>query len=147
MILVNFIGKDYYNNHYIIVVEDTLLNVIAFQFAKNYSNTNVPGYMYNDRKFSITHVNPTRNHIIRKSVSFFLYFNCLYRYIKEFNKDRNYLYNELQLFGFEIIKLKEYNIKNYLHNATEMFKEIINDNKTSNIFKHYIKTNYKILLQ
>ena len=144
---INFIGKDYYNNHYIIVVEDTLLNVITFHFANNYSNINVPGYMYNsNRNTSITGPNPTRNHIIKKSVSFFLYFNCLYRFIKEFNKDRNYLYNELQMFGFEIIKLKEYNVKKYLQKARDMFKEIIKDNKASFTFKKYIKTNYKMLL-
>jgi glycosyltransferase involved in cell wall biosynthesis len=118
---INFIGIDYYENHNIIVAEDTLLNIISFHFANNYSNINIPGYLYNIRQFSITRLNQTREYIIKKCISFFLYYNCLYRYIKEFNKDRNYFYYELEVFGFEIIKLKKYNInkcswnnKNYI---------------------------------
>ena len=144
---INFIGIDYYENHNIIVAEDTLLNIISFHFANNYSNINIPGYLYNIRQFSITRLNQTREYKIKKCISFFLYYNCLYRYIKEFNKDRNYFYYELEVFGFEIIKLKKYNIKKYLYNATSMFKEIINDNKITFIFKHFIKTKYKLLLK
>ena len=35
---IKYIGNDYYNNYYIIIAEDTLLNIINFQFANNYTN-------------------------------------------------------------------------------------------------------------
>ena len=143
---INYIGNDYYKNQYIIVVEDTLLNVINFHFAQNYININVPGYLYNIRKFSISHLKQTKEYIIKKSISFFLYYQLLYRYIKEFNKDRNFFFYELKSFGYEIIKLKKYNIKNYLQNASIIFKEIINDNKSSIEFKNYIKKHYHLFL-
>ena len=51
---VNFIGKDYYKEFFI-TADDTLINIISFQFANNYSNINYPGYMYNIREKSMTH--------------------------------------------------------------------------------------------
>ena len=33
------------------------MNVVNFQFANNYTNLNLPGYMYNIRKVSISHSN------------------------------------------------------------------------------------------
>ena len=52
---IKYIGNDYYYNHYIIIAEDTLLNVINFQFANNYTNINLPGYLYILRQVSISH--------------------------------------------------------------------------------------------
>ena len=141
---INYIGNDYYKNKYIIVVEDTLLNVINFHFAENYTNINIPGYLYNIRQFSITRLKTTKEYFIKKSISFFLYYQLLFRYIKEFNKDRNFFFYEFQFFGDELIKLKKYNITNYSQNASIMFKEIMNDNKSSSELKKYIKEYYKL---
>ena len=52
---INFIGKDIYTNKYFNYAEDTIMNIINFQFANNYSNVNIPGYLYNIRKKSISH--------------------------------------------------------------------------------------------
>ena len=71
-----------------------------------------------------------------------MYFQLLFRYIKDFNKDRNYLFYELQSCGFELIKLKKYNNQYFLKNASIMLKEIINDNKSSTEFKKFIKNQY-----
>ena len=143
---INYIGNDYYKNRYIIVVEDTILNVILFHFAKNYTNINLPGYMYNKRILSISRINPTIELAKKRSISFLLYYKLLYRYLKEMNKDMNYLYYDMKEFGFELISLKKYNIKEYLLIAKEMFKEIINNNKISEEFKCFIKSEYKLLL-
>ena len=40
----NYIGKQYYND-YIITDDDILMNIVIYQFAKNYSNINIPGYL------------------------------------------------------------------------------------------------------
>ena len=47
------IGKDYYKKFFI-TAEDTMINLILFHFANNYSNINIPVYMYNIRKVSMT---------------------------------------------------------------------------------------------
>lgn len=143
---INYIGNDYYRNHYIIVVEDTLLNIINFNFANNYTNINILGYLYNFRKSSISHLKK-KNLLVKISISFFLYYQLFYRIIKEYDKDRNFLYYDLKRFGFYILNLKKYNIKNYLLKAKIMFMELFKDYKTSIKFKNYINLHYKILIK
>ena len=36
---INYIGKSYFQKYYLIIAEDTLLNLIIFNFAQNYFNT------------------------------------------------------------------------------------------------------------
>lgn len=144
---INYIGRTYYANYYIIVVEDTILSIILFNFAKNYTNLNIPGYLYNLRKSSISHLNKGTDYLKKKSISFILYFSLFYRYIKEFDKDRNYLYYELKYFGFEILNIKKYNnTKYYFKKAKNMLNDIINDNKANEEFKNYIKLYYQTIL-
>ena len=125
-----------------IIIKINILNIINFHFAENYININIPGYLYNIRKNSISRLKSTKEYNIKKSISFFLYFQILFRYIKEFNKDRNFFFYELKFCGHQIIGLKKYNIKNYSKNASIIFREIINDNNSSNEFKKYIKKYY-----
>lgn len=143
---IYYIGKDYYEKYYIVIVEDTLLNIINFHFANNYTNINILGYLYNIRESSITHLEEVNEVLIKKSVSFFLYYQLLYRYIKEYDKDRNYLYHDLILFGLYILNLKKYNVKFFLKKAQQMFMELVNDKKISNEFKEYINLHYQLLL-
>ena len=144
---VNYIGKDYYQNNYIIVVEDTLLNIIFFNFARNYTNINIPGYMYNIRKSSITRLKESNEYIIKKSISFFLYYQLFYRYIKEYDKDRNFLFFELKMFGNYILKLKKYKVKHFVKKAKKMFNDILKDDKSSINFKKYIESHYYKILK
>ena len=58
-----YIGIDYYNKFFI-TAEDTLINIISFHFAQNYSNINLPGYMYNIRKLIMTHGKSNKNKLI-----------------------------------------------------------------------------------
>ena len=143
---IKYIGNDYYEKYYIIIVEDTLLNIINFHFANNYTNINILGYLYNIRESSITHLEEVNEFFIKKSVSFFLYYQLLYRNIKEYDKDRNYLYHDLILFGLYILNLKKYNVKFFLKKAQQMFMELVNDKKISNEFKEYINLHYQLLL-
>lgn len=143
---INYIGKDYYQNHYIIIIEDTLLNLINFHFARNYTNIIFPGYMYNIRKYSITNSKQTIDHLVKKCISFYLFYQLLLRYIKEFNKDRNYLFYDLLLYKNELINIKKYNVRSYLKNVTNFLIDIMNDNNTSIKFKYFIKDIYKIII-
>jgi glycosyltransferase involved in cell wall biosynthesis len=92
---INYIGKDYYKKFFI-TAEDTIINLISLNFAKNYTNIKLPGYMYNIREISMTHGNFDERKQILFSYNHLLYLKKLYKYIKEFNKDRNFLYYEMQ---------------------------------------------------
>ena len=48
-----YIGNDYYNK-FIITSDDIFMNIISYNFANNYSNIELPGYMYNIRKLSMS---------------------------------------------------------------------------------------------
>ena len=144
---IKYIGNSYYNNYYIVVVEDTLFNIILFNFANNYTNLKMPGYLYNKRKSSISRSN-NEDLLRKKSISFYLFYQLFYRLIKDFDKDRNILYYELQLFENYLLNLGKYNNTKYFVNKTKiLINEIINDNKTSQEFKNYIKFSYKSILK
>ena len=73
---INFIGTNIYFN----LAEDTIMNILNFQFASNYSNINVSGYIYNIRKKSITHGNMGLKHEITNCKSALIYLKTLYKY-------------------------------------------------------------------
>ena len=52
-IFINYIGEDYYNE-YIIAGDDMLMNIVTYQFANNFSNIQLPGYLYNQRKVNMS---------------------------------------------------------------------------------------------
>jgi glycosyltransferase involved in cell wall biosynthesis len=116
---IKYIGNSYYNKYYIVVVEDTLFNIILFNFANNYTNLKMPGYLYNKRKSSISRSN-NKDLLRKKSISFFLFYQLFYRLIKEFDKDRNYLYYELRPFGRYLLNLGKYNNTKYFLNKTKI---------------------------
>jgi hypothetical protein len=64
-----YIGKDYYDN-YIIVTDDMILNVITYQFANNFSNIKLPGYLYIRRNISMSRGGGDELKIIRAKNSF-----------------------------------------------------------------------------
>ena len=62
----------------------------------------------------------------------------IYRYIKEFNKDLNYIYYDLFYFSHYIIKLKDLNIIEYIPQAKEYLYNIINNKNISKKFYNFI---------
>ena len=78
---INFIGLDNYKFKNFNYAEDTIMNIINFQFANNYTNINFPGYLYIIRKKSISHKNFGPDYDIQISVNFLLYLTILYKYI------------------------------------------------------------------
>ena len=51
-----YIGKEYYEAN-VITADDMLMNIIAYQYAQNYSNIILPGYLYNIRNVSMSRGN------------------------------------------------------------------------------------------
>jgi len=70
---IEYIGKNYYKKFFI-TAEDTIISLISFHFAKNYSNINFPGYMYNIREKSMTHGKRT---IDKEILFFYIYENSI----------------------------------------------------------------------
>ena len=134
---IKYIGNDYYYNYFIIVVEDTLLNIINFQFANNYTNINLPGYLYNIRENSISHEVGNEKKLIKESISFYLYLKLFFKYVKEFDKDINFFYYELKAFSYYLINFKIYNISEYSENTINMLNIIINHNKSTAEIKNF----------
>ena len=50
--MYKYIGNEYYNS-FVITADDMIMNIICYQFARNYTNINLPGYLYIIRKVSI----------------------------------------------------------------------------------------------
>ena len=67
---IEYIGKDYYKNFFV-TAEDTIINLISFHFAQNYSNNRT---IDNEILFCYNHL---------------LYITKFYAFIKNFNKKRN----------------------------------------------------------
>ena len=133
---IEYTGKDYYNKFFI-TAEDTIINLISLHFAKNYSNINLPGYMYNIRKVSMTHGVSEFHKKILFCYNHLLYLKKLYIYIKDFNKDRNYLNYELLEINKILLRLNKLS-KKYKNEIMQFYNEIIEDRYSSIQFKQYI---------
>ena len=68
-----------------------------------------------------------------------MYFKIFYKYIKEFNKDRNYLFYEIKNLNRFLMDTINYNITKYIPIQKKFLKEIINDKYSSYSFKNYLK--------
>ena len=133
---IKYIGKNYYRK-YFITAEDTIINLMSLHFAKNYTNIKLPGYMYNIREKSMTHGIFNDKKKILFSYNHLLYLKIFYRYLKEFNKDRNFLYYELKEINILLIQLK--NITNiYDLELKEFCQDILEDKLSSQYFKDFI---------
>ena len=139
----DYIGEEYYYNNNLIIADDTILNIINFHFAKNYSNIKIGGYLYNERAISMSRGFMNKNHRIKQNISFYLYFKLLYKYIKDFDKDRNFMYNEINTNQMRIIEFKKLNISDYIEKVKLLLYEIKNDDKSSDLLKNLI---HKLLL-
>ena len=131
---IEYVDIDFHNQ-YLITADDTPLNIMCFNYANNYSNINLPGYLYNIRTNSMSRFNNGHKHDIIVTINYLLYFKFFNRYIKDFNKDINFLYYDLKLFIHILLNLKEYKLSLYNTILISFIKEIINNKNISNEFK------------
>ena len=52
--MIKYIGYDYYHNYVVITSDDMIMNILTYHYANNYSNIELPGYLYNIRKVSMS---------------------------------------------------------------------------------------------
>ena len=133
---IYYIGSDFYKE-FLITAEDTLINLISFYFSNNYSNIEYPGYMYNIREVSMTHGKKNIKKRILFNYSYYLYFKKLYSFIKDFDKDRNFLFYELKHFNFLLLNLRKLDKKKKIK-INRLYNTIKEDKKISNEFKNYL---------
>jgi len=134
---IKYIGK-YYYEMFFITAEDTIINLISFHFAQNYSNINFPGYMYNIREKSMTRGNRTRDDEILFCYNHLLYFTKFYAFIKNFNKNRNILFNELLDLSKRLTNLY-YLTKTKNKEILIFYHEILNDRYSFPQLKRAVK--------
>ena len=127
-----------FHNTFLIAADDTSINILNFNYARNYSNIKLPGYLYNIRKDSMSRIDVGNKHDLSVGYNYLLYFEFFYKYIKDFKKDLNFLFYELKLTYSFLLKFKELNATNYILKTNEFFNEIINDDISMN-FKIFIK--------
>ena len=127
-----------FHNTFLIVADDTSMNMLNFNYARNYSNIKLPGYLYNIRKDSMSRIDIESKHDLLVGYNYLLYFQFFYKYIKDFKKDLNFLFYDLKLTYSFLFKFKELNATNYISKTNEFFKEINNDDLSMN-FKIFIK--------
>lgn len=136
---IKYIGDKFYNNSYLNYAEDTIINILNFHFARNYTNINIHGYMYNVRINSISRfTNDTKKRYILNS-GIYYYLQLFYKYIIEFDMDRQLLYLEFELFNKQIMFLKKNDPIFFKNRMNTIFEDIINDEKASTFFKSYIR--------
>ena len=139
-VLINtmkYIGNDYYKNQFVITADDMLLNIISYHYANNYSNINLPGYLYTIRNSSMSRGDGGIELSIIRSINHLLYFKIFLKYLKEFNKDRNFLFYELKELGYKLFTFKDFNVTKYKPEVVDFYNEIIVDSNATNDFKKY----------
>ena len=134
---INYIEKDFHKK-FLVAADDTPINMISFQFANNYSNIFLPGYLYSIRKKSITNDINEDYHLKIVSINYLLYYKLFYRYIKDFNKNLDYLYYDIFTFSPYLLNLKKLKVDEFILDSLKFFNNIINDKKISNDFKNFI---------
>ena len=154
-------NEKFFHNLFLIAADDTPINILNFHYANNYSNINLPGYLYNIRKESMSRTGYNNNHDIIVSYNFLLYLKLFYKYIKDFKKDLNFFIYEFTISHKYLFKLKDLNTKYdkialnffYMINKTIKIKNNINSKdykikkiKNNNILKNFPKLVKKLIL-
>ena len=133
----DYIGKEYYNE-YIVTADDMLMNIISYQFAKNYSNIFLPGYLYNIRNISMSRGGNDQLKEIRAK-NYIHYLKQFYKCIKDYNKDINYLFHEMKdVVSNKLLIIKDNNMLNEIKILCFLIDEILKENKLSNQFVNFL---------
>ena len=122
---INYL-ESIFHDKFLITADDTPMNIINFQYANNFSNIYLPGYLYIMRKNSASNLgeNKKQNYILYHN--YLLYFKFFFKYMKDYNKNDEFLYQEIKMNYELILKMKKI-LKN---EVIKLFDEIVNANIT-----------------
>ena len=133
-----YVGKEYYDA-FVITADDMLMNIIVYQYAQNYSNIILPGYLYNIRKVSMSRGEGGTKLKKVRTINHYFYFTLLYKYLKDFNKDRNFLMYEMQDLNHYVLYIKDLDMKKYIEKEIVFLKNLLKDKYVKKDFRIYIK--------
>ena len=133
----DYIGKEYYNE-YIIIADDMLMNIVTYQFAKNFSNIDLFGYLYVRRNISMSRGGGEELEKIR-AINFLFYFNIFYKYLKDYNKDINILFYEMKNLEIKLLTIKNNNMTQYLPILQKFIKQILQEKNISKEFEVFLQ--------
>ena len=135
--MYDWIGIGYYNR-FIITADDMFMNNVVYQFAQSYSNIILPGYLYNIRKVSMSRGEGGIELKKVRTINHYLYFKLFYRLIKEFNKNRDYLFYEMKDLNHYVYYIKDLDIIEYIPKQIKFVKYMLEDESLSPEFRNYL---------
>ena len=141
-----YIGKEYYDS-FVITADDMIMNSIAYQYADNYSNIILPGYLYNIRKVSMSRGEGGIELKKIRTINHYQYFFILYKYIKDFHKDRNFVMYEMKDLNHYVRFIKDLDIKEYIPKEIEFLNNLLEDPKVKYNFRKYITETLAYFIQ
>ena len=136
--------KNFFQNIFLITADDTPMNILNFQYANNYSNIKLPGYLYNIRKNSMSRMDNDKKHDLLVSYNYLLFYKLFYKYIKDFKKDINFLFYDLKVGSFYLLKFKELNSTEYISSSINFFYKILKEDISLDFKKYINDTIYKL---
>ena len=134
----NYIGKKYYHE-FIITADDLIMNIVSYQFAKNYTNVNLPGYLYVKKKDSVLQGNEVIKLNKIKALNYLFYIELFYKYIKDFHKDINFLFKEMKDLKDYILKIKDNNMTQYIQIQIKIIELILSEKNLLTDFEKYLQ--------
>ena len=133
-----YIGKEYYDE-FIITADDMIMNIVTYHFAKNYTNIELPGYLYIIRKVSMSRGDGGIKLKYIRAMNHLLYFKIFYKYILEYNKDRNFLFYEMKDLNRFLVDIKDCNMTKYIPTGKNFINKILADKYISDEFTSYLE--------
>ena len=134
----NYIGKEYYHE-FIITEVDMIMNIVSYQFANNYTNVNIPGYLNIKKKDN----KPKEKELIKlkqiKALNYLFYIRLFYRYIKDFHKDINVLFNEIKSLKEFMLEIKDKNMAKYKQIQIKLIELLLRENNLLSDFEKYLQ--------
>ena len=98
------------------------MNIINFQFASNYTNIIVYGYLYNKRNESASYTETKRKEkklIINYNI--ILYYIIFNKYIEYFKKNKKYIKEELKFILKYFFFIEEFEDKKFFNKIKKLF--------------------------
>ena len=132
-----YIGEDYYNE-YIITGDDMFMNIVTYQFANNFTNIKLPGYLYLQRNVSMSRGGSDEIKEIRAK-NFICYLQKFLKYIQDYKKDINILFYEMKNLNRKLSIIKRNNMIECKSFIIDLFKNILGEKNVSIKFQIYLQ--------
>ena len=113
------------------------MNLIIYHYPKNYSNIDLPGYLYTIRTVSMSRGNGGEKLLLTRAINYYYYFNIFHKFIKQFDIERLSLFYEIRSLQKFILYFKNFNIISYHDKIINFLNSIIDDDGTDKTFKIY----------